>query len=412
MLLFNCPKCNYKFMVDPKSTTIVCTHCGATYNVGPVAPQPAPKPAPAPTPTPPQSLSTPVYETPVYAEPKTAVPPVASEPVAKIPPVASEPVAKVPPVAVTPPPVVETPPVDAPQPVAEVPPVVQEPVAKTPAEPVKEEKPLVMVMDDEEDNPFHIDPAAIDHANREQDFVERFGLRPGVNSGTIINRNGKVVFAHPHFVDIGHFNNGLAKVYYKQTQRRGFIDHEGNIVIPCQWKALGDFSEYVAAVVNDNAHCGYIDVTGREVIPFVWKDGWPFHNGYAKVMDFNNRMGVIDTTGKLVIPCKWIAMGDISEGLLNVKNEKGLCGYVDMTGREVVPCQWKECWTVEDGMGIVQDKVSRRLGFVNTDGELVIPPRFRRADNFKNGVARVSESMNFLFEDKWFFIDKQGNTVM
>lgn len=54
---------------------------------------------------------------------------------------------------------------------------------------------------------------------------------------------------------------------------------------------------------------------------------------------------------------------------------------------------------------------NKRLGFVDKSGELVIPCRWKKADHFKDGLAKVSDSKTFLFQDKWVYIDRQGRVV-
>ena len=61
-------------------------------------------------------------------------------------------------------------------------------------------------------------------------------------------------------------------------------------------------------------------------------------------------------------------------------------------------------------MAVVQDFI-KRLGYINKQGELVVPCRWRRANFFSQGVAKVSDTKAGLFSWKWVFIDKQGRVV-
>ena len=67
-----------------------------------------------------------------------------------------------------------------------------------------------------------------------------------------------------------------------------------------KWKAVGDYSEGLAAVKDANDKWGYIDKTGRLVIPCQWKDAGWFIEGQALVRDANGNWVEIDKTGKVV----------------------------------------------------------------------------------------------------------------
>ncbi len=263
--------------------------------------------------------------------------------------------------------------------------------------------------------------AAKERADREQKEVLRLGLHPtfrkdfsynlsGLNFTGIVDRNGNVVISKDAYLDVGNYYNGLARARRRKTEKYGFVDRHGNEVIPCIWRSAGEFSEYMAGVMDENHKCGYVDLTGRLAIPCTWEEGWPFHEGLARVQK-DRKIGMIDQSGKLVIPCTWVAMGDCSEGLIGVKDDNGKGGYVDRTGKVVIPCQWKQVWMFSEGMAVVQD-FNKRLGFIDKSGKLVIPCHWKKVNYFKDGLAKVSDSKNFLFQDKWVYIDKQGRVVM
>ncbi len=60
----------------------------------------------------------------------------------------------------------------------------------------------------------------------------------------------------------------------KQTGRWGFINADGEEVIPCKWDHVGDFHHERADVGRDNK-CGYIDKRGKLVVPCEWDESIP-----------------------------------------------------------------------------------------------------------------------------------------
>ena len=93
---------------------------------------------------------------------------------------------------------------------------------------------------------------------------------------------------------------GVELHHIHRDGKYGFADKTGQVVIPCQWKWIGDFSEGLAMVQDEDDKCGYIDKTGQVVIPCQWRDAWDFREGLAKVQDVEGYWHKIDKTGQVV----------------------------------------------------------------------------------------------------------------
>lgn len=63
----------------------------------------------------------------------------------------------------------------------------------------------------------------------------------------------------------------------------GFADKNGNIVIPCKWSDIGEFSEGLSIVKDEHQLCGFMNYYGELVIPCVYKDAYSFLDGMACV---------------------------------------------------------------------------------------------------------------------------------
>ena len=115
----------------------------------------------------------------------------------------------------------------------------------------------------------------------------------------------------------------------------GFVNEEGELVIPFTWKVACGFSEGLARVMDRYGMWGFIDKTGAVVIPCTWKYADNFSEGLAKVEDANNKYGFIDKTGAVVIPCTWEHAYDFSEGLAKVGDANGKWYKIDKMGMVV-----------------------------------------------------------------------------
>lgn len=105
-------------------------------------------------------------------------------------------------------------------------------------------------------------------------------------------------------VDPASFSNERA--YYRDYHKKrwGYIDRDGKIVIPAQYKNVAGFREGLAFVQNENDYWGYIDVEGKTVIDFRFSTvPGSFFNGIAIVQkrgDGGGRYCFMDKTGKLI----------------------------------------------------------------------------------------------------------------
>lgn len=70
---------------------------------------------------------------------------------------------------------------------------------------------------------------------------------------------GKVVVPPQWGYGNAHFSEGLCMVKDKNTEKYGFIDKTGTIVIPCIWTHACQFSEGLAAVMNEKYKWGFIN---------------------------------------------------------------------------------------------------------------------------------------------------------
>lgn len=172
----------------------------------------------------------------------------------------------------------------------------------------------------------------------------------------IINPQGKLILNQGYGVDIENqlcFSEGLA--VSRQDDKFGFTDFSGKQVIPSQYDAALCFHFGLAPVaVGDK--WGIIDRNNRFVVEPVYQFVGGFTDeGLAGVMqDF--KLGFVDTTGKLVIPFKYYWQASQHMQPMYPLFVEGLIAVVE----------------AESVDQIRQGKI----GFMNTKGEMVIPPKY------------------------------------
>ena len=189
--------------------------------------------------------------------------------------------------------------------------------------------------------------------------------------------------------------------YIDENGKIGFIDKNGNEVVPCKYDYAYSFSEGLALVRLDGKW-GFIDKSGNVVVPCKYDDAWNFSEGLAPVK-LDGKIGFIDKSGNEVVPCKYDWAYGFSEGLALVRLG-GKWGFIDKSGNEVVPCKYDYAYGFSEGLARVE--LDDKWGFIDKSGNVVIQCKYDEARSFSEGLASVK------LDGKWGFIDKSGNVVI
>ncbi len=132
-----------------------------------------------------------------------------------------------------------------------------------------------------------------------ESFDKDFSLvktSPNLYYNLIDNKTGKLLSTNSYY-KICEFSEGLAAVM-NNNYRWGFIDKLGKVVVPCIYSQVKTFSEGLAAVLNKN-RWGYIDRTGEIIIPCNYYRADSFINSRAKV-SITNKQVYYETSRTLV----------------------------------------------------------------------------------------------------------------
>lgn len=207
------------------------------------------------------------------------------------------------------------------------------------------------------------------------------------------------------FESIQPFSEGLAAVQY--NSRYGYINEQGQVMIPLTFHAAGPFSEGLAAVQMDDERrldtvWGYLDPSGQVVLRLErrWRDANAFRDGLACVMvpketvehlrpkdDSGTRYGtspwmyapaMIDRTGKIVSSPHHSSCEDSPEEQRDVKWPYS---YTLAPAEEQPPCGY-----ADKGAGMIKRRLDHTLGF--TDGR---PIRFGAQWSYVDIAGRTRE---------------------
>lgn len=193
----------------------------------------------------------------------------------------------------------------------------------------------------------------------------------------LIDKTGRII-VKPTFDDIGEFENGVAK--FKKADSRGFINSSGKVIIEIEdCYGLEDFNTNGVTKFAKANSLGFVNSSGRVIIEI--EDCYELEdfntNGITRFSPSYRSRGFIDNTGKIMF---------IIEDCSCIKD-------------------------FSDGLAAFETYQSNEWGYVNLFGKIVIKPRFKEVEPFKNGYARVRGGNWFSNSDKWRRIDKNGKFV-
>ncbi|MDO4649121.1 MAG: WG repeat-containing protein [Eubacteriales bacterium] len=207
--------------------------------------------------------------------------------------------------------------------------------------------------------------------------------------------------------DIGNFADGRAPYQDAVTEKWGYIDTEGNVVVEAQWDIADAFSDGYARVgyrSDSGSSYGYIDTEGDYVTTSGFKAGMGCSEGFGCLEGDEGYIYIDMKTGQDAFGKTFSAAHAFHDGLAGAANENGEWGYIDTTGAWVIEPQYERATNFQEGLAAVMS--GDLWGFINESGELVIDYQFDGYSTFSEGYADVEK------DDMAGYIDTAGNVVI
>ena len=204
----------------------------------------------------------------------------------------------------------------------------------------------------------------------------------------------------------GNYSDGLIRVRSIDTDKYGFANAKGQIVIPFLYDSAFDFKEGVARV-SKNGKDEFIDKSGRTVLPFRDKVGYSYTCSegliyFQKEIRSLYFFGFMNKQGYVAIPPIYGNVRDFHDGLAWVQWDSWE-GFIDTNGKKVLECKYCPESGFNEGMAVIEK--NDKYGYINRAGQIIAPFSFDEANDFSEGLGLVKKGR------RYGYIDKRGNST-
>lgn len=193
----------------------------------------------------------------------------------------------------------------------------------------------------------------------------------------IINQEGEYVVT-PQYKSIGGFAEGRAIA--SDAKNMLLIDEKGKVVFKTKdyvGGMQGGRSLFSKEDETNGVLYGFIDKDGVIVIPAQYRSAGNFNHGKAVVQLQNESYAMIDLNGKILERFDYAFVGDVQEGLLPFKSSvDGKFGFIDEKGKIVITPQFDGVQGFQGGRAIVSldENYLPKYGLVDRTGKYIIRP--------------------------------------
>jgi hypothetical protein len=228
-------------------------------------------------------------------------------------------------------------------------------------------------------------------------------IKVGLNKleGIINARDERLI---PLVYDSISFSDDLLNVSF--NGKHGLIDWSNIIKVPFEYQYISEFEDDLAKVKLDGKW-GMINRKGHEIIPCIYDELSDFAFGLA-IVSINQRHGLINKTNKLILPfnrdynINEILSPDVIELQIN-----GTPTYLFIKSNLKI----QNFSIYHFSEGLYSAKHAGKYGYIDEDGNVVIPFKYESAGDFVNGVAAVKLNNAIRWIDKNENVIRQFNTA-
>ncbi|GAB5417475.1 MAG: hypothetical protein Crog4KO_30570 [Crocinitomicaceae bacterium] len=249
-----------------------------------------------------------------------------------------------------------------------------------------------------------------------RDFVDgRAWVQSKNGNWHLIDKKGTQITSK-HYEKVGPILEGYSdRIAVYENGLMGWIDRDGNEVIPCQYLGGATFDRQfgLACVTNPGGaeSYGFINKQGDVVLPFKYIQAGPssFENGLCRV-NVNGKTVLINEKGEIQFNANYRSVQNYSHGLIAVatKPNRSGWGYCNLENDLIVPAIYDHATTINtDGYGIIE--LNDNKGLVDAEGTIVLELKYETIyadvteDGYICGVHHTEEVTSLSKTPKDYF---------
>lgn len=198
-------------------------------------------------------------------------------------------------------------------------------------------------------------------------FHEQRALLKTSQGWCYFDTSGKRVWAPPSG-QAGHYRNGRAR--FLKRRKWGYADLAGTVLIEPQFDSAWNYSEGLASV-EWNGRWLYINEAGEVAVDAGFSDARDFADGFARA------------SADVMFAIRAAPSGRRLE-------VQGSYGFIDRTGNFTIPPLYRSAQDFSEGLAAV--KLSMRWGYIDKGGLVAIPATYSWVSPFSQGLACVKRN--------------------
>lgn len=193
-----------------------------------------------------------------------------------------------------------------------------------------------------------------------------------------------------------------------ETEKWGYIDEKGGFQIQSSYQDAYDFScGYALVRISDNS-IFFIDTKNNmQSAPSFESVGTYFYYDHVRYMTSSGLWGLLDKNFEIVIQPAYYALGNMSDvGLIAAKQSAdSKYGFLDKNGEQVIPAQFDGAYTFDGGYAVVM--MGSSYGVIDKSGSFTINLQDKPLMNLGGGIIGFADPNS----EKYGMMDAKGNII-